>query len=120
VRVALPIAPAVGLSAATCGALALGAAGVLGTATTGITVCLFSATTGADCPFCGLTRGVAALGAGDIGTAVALNPLTPLAVGLALAVPLTLMRRRALAVPAAALWALLAVIVVSWLLRLAL
>jgi len=98
----------------------LGAAGLLTTAGTGITVCLFSEATGADCPFCGLTRGVAALGAGDIGAAVALNPLAPLAVLLALVVPIVLLRRRALAVTSTAIWAFVAVVVVSWVLRLTL
>ena len=55
------------------------------------------------CPFCGLTHGVAELGAGNVATAVALHPLAPLAALLALAVPVALLRRRALAVPSAAL-----------------
>jgi hypothetical protein len=117
--VAVPVQPALGLSAATGAAFALGAAGVLGAAGgTGLT-CLFSAATGMDCPFCGLTHGVAALGAGDVGAAVAANPLAPLAVGLALAVAVVLLRRRPLEVHRAAPWALVALVIATWLVRLA-
>ncbi len=90
----IPVLPAVGLSAATGGAFALGTAGLLGGATaTGLT-CVFAALTGVDCPFCGLTHGVAALGAGDPAAALAAHPLAPLAVALAIAVPVVLLRRR--------------------------
>jgi uncharacterized protein DUF2752 len=92
--VAVPVGPAAGLSAATGGALALGAVGVLGAAGGSGLTCLFAAATGLDCPFCGLTHGVAALGAGDLEGAVAANPLAPLAVGLALAVAVALVRGR--------------------------
>ncbi len=74
--------------------------------------------TGVDCPFCGLTHGVAALGAGDISAALAANPLAPLAVGLALAVPFALLRGRRLQVHPAAPWALAALLLVVWLVRL--
>lgn len=115
--VRIPALPAVGLSAATGGALVLGAAGLIGGATaTGLT-CVFAAVTGVDCPFCGLTHGVAALGAGDPAAALAANPLAPLAVGLAVAVPAVLLRRRRLQVAPAALWALAALVVVVWLVR---
>lgn len=116
-RVDVPVLPAVGLSTATGGAFLLGTAGLLGGAgATGLT-CLFAAVTGVDCPFCGLTHGVAALGAGDVGAALAHNPLAPLAVGLALAVPLALLRDRRLAVPRAAPWALALLVVAAWLVR---
>ena len=115
----VPVLPAVGLSAATGGAFGLGAAGVLGaTSATGLT-CLFSAATGVDCPFCGLTHGVAALGAGDVGAALAANPLAPLAVALALSVPVVLLRKRRLAVHRAAPWVLAVLVAVVWLARLA-
>lgn len=116
--VGVPVIPAIGLSVATGGAFVLGSAGLLGGATaTGVT-CLFSMASGIDCPFCGLTHGVAALGAGDVGAAVALNPLAPLAVALALAVPLALLRdRRRLAVPWQAIWALAVLVAVVWLVR---
>lgn len=115
--VQVPVLPAVGLSAATGSAFLLGTAGVLGAAsTTGLT-CLFSAATGLDCPFCGLTHGVAALGAGDVSGAVAANPLAPLALSLALMVPLALLRHRRLSVHRAAPWALAAVVAFVWLLR---
>ena len=116
-RTAVPVVPAVGLSAATGGAFLLGTAGVLGGASaTGIT-CLFSMASGIDCPFCGLTHGVAALGAGDLGAALALNPLSPLAVALALAVPFALLRNRRLEVPWAAAWALAVLVMAVWLVR---
>jgi hypothetical protein len=116
-RVDLPVLPAVGLSAATGGAFALGAAGLLTSATDGGLRCLFAAATGVDCPFCGMTHGVAALGAGDISAAVAANPLAPLAVALALIVPLTLLRGRRMRVHAAAPWAVAALVVAVWLVR---
>jgi hypothetical protein len=117
VSVDVPVVPAAGLSAATGGAFLLGSAGVLGAATTTGVTCVFSMASGVDCPFCGLTHGVAALGAGDVGAAVALHPLAPLAVALALAVPLALLRRRRLEVPWTAPWALAAVVAAVWLVR---
>jgi len=116
--VEVPLLPAVGLSAATGGAFALGTAGVLGAAGGSGLTCLFSTATGLDCPFCGLTHGVAALGAGDVAAAVAANPLAPLAVGLALAVPLALLRGRPLEVHWAAPWALAGLLAAVWLVRL--
>ncbi len=118
-RVALPLAPSVGLSAATTGTAALGAAGVLGASFVGLPTCLFAAATGVPCPFCGLTHGVAELGAGHVSTAVALHPLAPLAALLAIAVPIALLRRRALAVPSVALVALAAVVLLTWIVRIA-
>jgi hypothetical protein len=119
-RVEIPVLPAVGLSALTGGALALGATGLLtGATATGVT-CLFAAATGAPCPFCGMTHGVAALGAGDLAAAIAANPLAPLAAALALAVPVVLLVRGRLTVAPSAPWALAAVVVVAWLARLAL
>lgn len=117
--VEVPVLPAVGLSAATGGALLLGSAGVLTAAGDSGLTCLFSMATGTDCPFCGLTHGVAALGAGDVGAALAANPLAPLAVALALTVPAALLRSRRLAVHWAAPWSLGALVVAVWLLRLA-
>jgi hypothetical protein len=114
-RIEVPVLPAVGLSAATGGALALGAAGLLSGASAAGLPCLFAATTGVDCPFCGLTHGVAALGAGDLGAAVAANPLAPLAVVLALAVTVALLGRGRLAVAPVVLWALAGLVVVAWL-----
>jgi uncharacterized protein DUF2752 len=116
-RVEVPVLPAVGLSAATGGALAAGAAGLVTGTTASGWPCLFAAATGLPCPFCGLTHGVAALGAADVGTAVAAHPLAPLAVGLALAVPVTLLVRRRLTVAPAALWALALLVSAVWLAR---
>ena len=116
-RVEVPVLPALGLSAATGGALTLGAAGVVSAGTATGLSCLFAAATGVPCPFCGMTHGVAALGAGDVAGAVAANPLAPLAVALALAVPVALLARRRLAVAPAALWALAALVIVVWLVR---
>jgi len=115
-RVELPILPAVGLSAATGGALLFGTAGLLTAAGGGIG-CLFALATGVPCPFCGMTHGVAALGAGDLSASVAANPLSPLAVALALAVPFTLLRGRPLQVRAWAPWALAALVTAVWLVR---
>ena len=115
----VPVLPAVGLSFATGGAFVLGSAGVLrATSATGLT-CLFAAASGVDCPFCGLTHGVAALGAGDLGAALAANPLAPLAGALALSVPVVLLRGRRLAVHPAAAWALAVLVAVVWLVRVA-
>ena len=118
--VSVPVLPALGLSAATGGALALGAAGLLDGSRGEGASCVFAAVTGLDCPLCGMTHAIAALGAGDVGAALAAHPLAPLAVALALAVPLALLRRRRLALPATALWALALVVVVAWVVRLSL
>jgi hypothetical protein len=118
-RVAIPLAPSVALSAATTGAAALGAAGVLSASVAGPVGCLFSAATGVPCPFCGLTHGVAELGAGHLDTAVALHPLAPLALPLALSVPVALLRGRALTLTSPALAALAAVVTLTWIARLA-
>lgn len=115
--IAVPVIPAVGLSAATGGAFVLGSAGLLGGTTATGVACLFSMASGVDCPFCGLTHGVAALGAGDIGAALALNPLSPLALALALAVPLALRRNHRLAVPWQGIWMLAVLVTVVWLVR---
>jgi len=117
-RVALPIVPSVGLSVATTGAAALGTAGLLSASVAGPATCLFAAATGVPCPFCGLTHGVAELGAGNIATAVTLHPLAPLAALLALAVPVALARGRTLTVAPAALAGLAALIVLTWIARL--
>jgi hypothetical protein len=118
-RVAIPLVPSVGLSAATSATAALGAAGVLSASFVGLPTCLFAATTGVPCPFCGLTHGVAELGAGHLATAVALHPLAPLAALLALAVPVALLRGRTLAVAPAALWSLAAIVLLTWIVRVA-
>jgi hypothetical protein len=118
-RVAIPLVPSVGLSVATSAAAALGSAGVLSAGFVGLPTCLLVATTGVPCPFCGLTHGVAELGAGHVATAVALHPLAPLAALLAVAVPVALARRRELAVPAVALWSLSALVLLAWIARLA-
>jgi hypothetical protein len=118
-RVALPLAPSVGLSVATSGAAALGAAGVLSASAAGGLPCAFAALTGVPCPFCGLTHGVAELGAGHVQAAVALHPLAPLAAALAVAVPIALLRRRTLSVPRFALAALAGVVLLTWSLRIA-
>jgi len=117
-RVALPVVPSVGLSVATAGTATLGAAGVVGASLTGAPTCLFAAATGLPCPFCGLTHGFAELGAGHLGAAVALHPLAPLAALLAVVVPVTVARGRALAVPAPALVVLAALLATTWIARL--
>ncbi|MDP1846180.1 MAG: DUF2752 domain-containing protein [Solirubrobacteraceae bacterium] len=116
-RVEIPVLPAAGLSAATGGALALGAAGLVTGTTAGGLTCVFAAATGVPCPFCGMTHGVAALGAGDLAGAVAANPLAPLAVALAAAVAVALLLRRRLAVAPPAPWALGLLVGAVWLVR---
>src|SRR3954447_20811724 len=116
-RVAIPLLPSIGLSAATTGAAAPGAAGALGASAAGGMSCLFAAATGVPCPFCGLTHGVAELGAGHLQTAVALHPLAPLAAVRALAVPVALLRRRPLAVAPVTLAALTALVLLTWIVR---
>jgi hypothetical protein len=118
-RVVIPLVPSIGLSAATTGAAALGAAGVVSASVAGSVTCVFSAATGVPCPFCGLTHGVAELGAGHLAAAVELHPLAPLAALLALAVPVALLRGRPLAVPPAALAGLAALVLLTWIVRLA-
>jgi hypothetical protein len=118
IRVAIPLVPSIGLSAATTGAAALGAAGLLSASVAGPTTCLFAAATGMPCPFCGLTHGVAELGAGHVEAAVALHPLAPLAVLLALAVPVALLRGRPLALSPVALAALGTLVTLTWVARL--
>lgn len=117
VRTEVPLLPAVGLSVATGGALLLGSVGLLGGATADGLPCVLAAATGVDCPFCGLTHGVAALGAADFRGALAHNPLAPLAVGLAAAVPLTVARGRRPAVPWMVPWVLAALVAAVWLAR---
>jgi hypothetical protein len=102
---------------ATTGAAALGAAGLLSASSPGAPTCLFAAATAVPCPFCGLTHGVAELGAGHVAAAVALHPLAPLAALLALAVPIALLRRRPLAMSPAALAALAVIVVLTWIVR---
>ena len=114
-RVEIPLLPALALSAATGGALALGTAGLVTSTTAGGLTCVFAAATGVPCPFCGMTHGVAALGAGDLAGAVAAHPLAPLAVALALAVAVALVLRRRLAVAPSALWALALLVGAVWL-----
>jgi Protein of unknown function (DUF2752) len=116
-RVEIPAVAASGLSAATGGALALGGAGVVTSSTAGGLTCGFAAATGVPCPFCGMTHGVAALGAGDLAGAVAAHPLAPLAVALALAVAIALPLRRRLTVAPSALWALALLVGLAWLVR---
>lgn len=118
-RVAIPMVPSLGYSAATTGVAALGAAGVLSASAAGPAMCVFAAATGVPCPFCGLTHGVAELGAGHVQAAVALHPLAPLAAILALAVAVAIALRRPIAVSAPALAGLAAIVLLTWLARIA-
>ena len=65
------------LATGAAGAVALGAcASALGTGEVeGPTLCPFRLATGLPCPFCGTTRSLIALGGGDVGRSVELNPL---------------------------------------------
>jgi len=118
-RIELPAVAVLALSAATLGACALGAADLLSAQTSSGMPCVLSAISGVDCPFCGLTHGVAALGAGRLALAFEANPLAPLACALAVVLPAAYARRRPLEVSAPLLWALAAIVALAWLARLA-
>jgi len=117
-RIEVPCVPVLALSAATLMAFALGATGRLTAQTPSAIPCAFSAISGIDCPFCGLTHGVAALGAGNLDAALVANPLAPLACVLAVVLPAVHARRRAVQVSAPLLWVLAAIVAVTWVGRL--
>jgi hypothetical protein len=86
--------------------------------------CPFLALTGWWCPGCGSLRAVHALTRGDFGTALDRNVLTVLAIPALLIAwaawlrrALTGTSRTAAAVPVAAIWAVLGVVVAFWTLR---
>jgi hypothetical protein len=86
--------------------------------------CPFLVLTDLYCPGCGSLRAVHALVHGDVATAVDRNVLTVAAVPVLVAAWVLWARRTLLrrprtgrAVPAAAIWALLAVVVAFWVLR---
>lgn len=64
-----------------------------------VVTCPLRATTGVPCPFCGITRGVGRLFAGDISGALSLNPASVLLVFGAIAL-LLFVRRATVRVPA--------------------
>jgi Protein of unknown function (DUF2752) len=109
---------ALGLSACCVGAAALGGASGVDVSHPGTPGCVFRAVTGLPCPFCGLTHSMMAWGQGDLGAVVAQNPLglllLPLAVVLLVVGVRAMLRRRRFAWPVPALWAGLALLVVSW------
>src|SRR5688572_542698 len=111
-RVRLPRLPVLGLSAATLGVLVLGAAGAPAAGMRSLP-CVFAAITGLDCPFCGLTHGVAVLGAGNPRGAVHSNLLAPLVAILAIVLPAAHVRREHVEVASGLLWALLAIVVAA-------
>lgn len=117
-RVEVPCVPVLTLSAATLTALALGTAGMLTAQTPSAIPCAFSALSGVGCPFCGLTHGVAAIGAGNLDAALVANPLAPLACVLAVVLPAVHARRRSVEVSAPLLWVLAAIVAITWLGRL--
>lgn len=65
--------------------LAALAAGLGLVATLDVTVCPFANLTGLPCPGCGMTRAALALLGGDLTAAMALHPLSPIAVPVAFA-----------------------------------
>jgi hypothetical protein len=85
--------------------------------------CPFLLVTGQYCPGCGTLRAVHAMAHGDLGEALARNPLTVAAVPLVLLIWLAWARRavtgrpRSWAAPGWAIWALGAAVVVFWVLR---
>ncbi len=56
--------------------------------------CPFRATTGIDCPFCGMTRATLAMGGGDLGRAIELHPLAPIVLLFVLALLVTVVLGR--------------------------
>ena len=77
--------------------------------------CPLRATTGLPCPFCGMTRGIGRLFAGDVGGALSLNPGSLLLVLGAIAL-LLFVRRATFRVPA---WAPVLVLGAMWSFQLA-
>ena len=73
---ALPVGAIFG----TTGALAIAAVGLLRLDRLPFPVCYFKAFSGLPCPTCGSTRAMARLFAGDVGGALAMNPLVTLGV----------------------------------------
>ena len=71
----LPLGAILGAIAATGGALV----GLFRLDHLPFTVCLFKAITGLPCPTCGSTRAAGCLARGDVAGALAMNPLTTLA-----------------------------------------
>jgi hypothetical protein len=108
----------VGLSACCVGAAVVGAVSGADVHHAGAPGCLFREVTGLPCPFCGLTHSMMALGQLDLGAAVMQNPLglllLPLAIVLLAAGVPVMLRRRRLSWPVPALWAGLAVLLLSW------
>jgi hypothetical protein len=85
--------------------------------------CPFLAVTGHYCPGCGALRAVHALAHGDLGEALARNPLLVLAVPLVAGIWVAWARRsvtgrpRAWLAPPWLLWSLLALVLAFWVLR---
>lgn len=113
----------------TAGALAAGTLAVAGLgaatgfrATDGPVLCPFRLLTGYPCPLCGITRSVAALGAGDLGASLALHPLgvvvVPAAVLVLALVVVAVRRGSPLVWRQSVLFAAIAVFVGAWVLRL--
>ena len=79
-----------------------------------IVVCPLRATTGVPCPFCGMTRSVAAIGRGDLGASLTFNPGGILLVVLAIVVVVA-WRWRRITIPT---WGLVAFFAVLWIYQL--
>lgn len=108
---------AVVLSLATAGAVAAGAAGVVGREATGALPCPFRALTGLPCPFCGITHALLALGEGDISGSLAIAPAAPVLLAVAVAVILAVgLRgsRRGMRWPAWLTWTVAGVVTLGW------
>jgi Protein of unknown function (DUF2752) len=115
--------PALGLSLCCVGAAALGGISGADVAHPGAPGCLLRAVTGIPCPFCGLTHSMMALGQGNLGAAVAQNPLGLLVLPLAMVILVlgarVLVRGGRIRWPVPALWVGLGVVLAGWAVQIA-
>ena len=115
--------PALGLSLCCVGAAALGGISGADVAHPGAPGCLLRAVTGIPCPFCGLTHSMMALGQGNLGAAVAQNPLGLLLLPLAMVILVlgarVLVRGGRIRWPVPALWVGLGVVLAGWAVQIA-
>ena len=88
----------------------LGALALRFTSLPSVVLCPLRAVTGVPCPFCGMTRSVAALGRGDLGASLTFNPGGIFLVALAILL-IVAWRWRRVAIPA---WGVAAFFAVLW------
>lgn len=82
--------------------------------------CALRATTGLECPFCGMTHATVALGAGELGAAFDAHPLAPIVLAGSIAVlALVAAGRSATLLAGRRPWLLLVAVALVWAARLA-